>query len=305
MRLIFFGSSNFSIPVLEALVQNHEVLAVITQPDRPKGRGLKVQPTPVKEWAKKRGLNVFGPEKLEGEFIKALLAFMPEAIVVASYGKLIPKSILDLPPFGCLNVHPSLLPKLRGAAPIQWAILKGKKETGVTIFIMDEGLDSGPILLQRKTAIGEEETAPELERRLSELGASLTIEALELLKKGEIKPVPQRDEEACYAPKLSREIGLIDWSNPSKKIKDMVRGLEPWPCAYTFYKGKTLKVWKAFYKEGKGEPGEVIGLREGIEVACGEGVLVIKELQLEGKRKMTAEEFLRGYKLNIGEKLGR
>lgn len=305
MRLVFFGSSNFSIPILEALVQNHQVLAVITQPDRPKGRGLKVQPTPVKEWAMKRGLKVFDPEKLDVEFAEVLSALTPEAIVVASYGKIVPKTILEVPPFGCLNVHPSLLPKLRGAAPIQWAILKGKRETGVTVFLMDEGLDSGPILLQRKTAIGDEETAQELERRLSQMGASLTIEALELIQRGEIKPVPQRDEEACYAPKLSREVGLIDWSSPSKKLKDMVRGLEPWPCAYTFYRGKTLKIWKATCKEGKGSPGEVISLKEGIEVACGEGSLLIKELQLEGKRRMKAEEFLRGYKLSIGEKLGR
>lgn len=305
MRLVFFGSSNFSLPVLEALVQNHEVLAVVTQPDRPKGRGLKVQPTPVKEWALKRGLKVLQPERLDEEFARTLLALMPEAMVVASYGKIIPKAILDIPTFGCLNVHPSLLPKLRGAAPIQWAILKGIRETGVTIFLMDEGLDSGPILLQRKTTIGEEETAEELEKRLSQMGASLAIEVLELLKKGGIRPVPQKDEEACYAPKLSREVGLIDWASPCKKIKDMVRGLEPWPCAYTFYRGKTVKIWKAYCKAGKGYPGEVIDLREGIEVACGEGSLVIKELQLEGKRKMTAEEFLRGYKLNLGEKLGR
>ena len=303
MQLVFFGSSGFSVPILEALSSEHHLLAVVTQPDRPRGRGRRPQPTPVKSWAKERGFLVLEPEDL-GEIKAELERMHPEAFVVAAYGKILPRWLLDLPPYGAINVHPSLLPRYRGAAPIQWAILKGERETGVTTFLMDEGLDSGPILLQRRVPIGEEETASELSRRLSELGSELTLETLRGLQQGRIRPRPQDHQKACYAPKIERRHGLIHWQEAAGRILNLIRALDPWPSAYTFYRGKLLKIWRARVGWGKGRAGEVIGLEGGIEVACGEGSLIIGELQLEGKRRMGAEEFLRGHPLRVGEKLG-
>lgn len=246
---------------------------------------------------------VLEPEDL-GELKAELERMHPEAFVVAAYGKILPRWLLDLPRYGAINVHPSLLPRYRGAAPIQWAILKGERETGVTTFLMDEGLDSGPILLQRRVPIGEEETASELSRRLSEVGSELILETLRGLQQGRIRPRPQDHQEACYAPKIERHQGLIRWQEPAGRILNLIRALDPWPSAYTFYRGKLLKIWRAQRGKGRGEAGEVIGLEGGIEVACGEGSLLIRELQLEGRRRMEAGEFLRGHPLKLGEKLG-
>ncbi len=306
MGVVFMGSAPFSLPTLKALVEEEEVLAVVTQPDRPRGRGLKPSATPVKEWAKGRGIPVLQPEDLGGELVEELRHLRPEVVVVAAYGKILPKEVLKIPPLGCINVHPSLLPKYRGAAPVNWAIIRGERETGVTTFLMDEGMDSGPVLLQRRVEIHEDETAPELLARLADLGGELLLETIRRWRKGELVPQPQRDEEATYAPRLERSHGLIDWKRKAGEIKNLVRGLQPWPSAYTFLKGKLLKVFRARLGDGsRGEPGEVVSLRGGIEVACGEGSLVITELQLEGRRRMSAEEFLRGHPLRVGDKLGR
>lgn len=304
MRLVFFGSSDFSVPILRALKDRHQVLAVVTQPDRPKGRGLKVQPTPVKAAAEEMDLRVLDPERLDGSVLRAIQDLEPEAFVVCAYGKILPRDFLRIPPLGAVNCHPSLLPRYRGAAPIQRALMKGEEETGVTTFLMDEGVDSGPILLQRRVTIGPDETATELSRRLSLLGAELVLETLEGLEAGIITPIPQDHSRACYAPKVEKAEALISWERPAKAIKDLIRALEMGPGAHTFFRGKVLKVYRAELGEGKGEPGMIIGLGEGIEVACGDGSLWLKELQLEGKRRMGASEFLRGQRIILGERLG-
>ena len=298
------GSADFSLPILKALSEGEEVLAVVTQPDRPRGRGQRVVPTPVKEWAEGKGIPVLEPQGLKGPFLEEVRGIGPEAIVVAAYGRILPSELLRLPPLGCINVHPSLLPKYRGAAPVNWAIIRGEIETGVTTFLMDERMDSGPILLQRRVRIGEGETASELLGRLAELGAELLLETLKRWRRGEIEPRPQREEEATFAPKLRKEDGLIDWKREAREINNLIRGAQPWPGAYTFLRGKLLKVHRARVGSGRGEPGEVISLEEGIEVACGEGSLLLQEVQLEGRRRVLWEDFLRGYPLSIGERLG-
>ncbi|HIE39648.1 MAG TPA: methionyl-tRNA formyltransferase [Anaerolineae bacterium] len=303
MGVIFMGSADFSIPILKALSEGEEVLAVVTQPDRPRGRGQRLGPTPVKQWANCNGIPVLEPQLLDGHFIEEVRGFGPEAIVVAAYGRMLPPELLRLPPLGCINVHPSLLPKYRGAAPVNWAIIRGESETGVTTFLMDEGMDSGPILLQRRVQIGEGETASELLGRLAELGAELLLETLKRWRRGEIEPRPQREEEATFAPKLRKEDGLIDWKREAREINNLIRGVQPWPGAYTFLKGKHLKVHRAKVGSGRGEPGEVISLKDGIEVACGKGSLLLEEVQLEGRRRVRWEEFLRGYPLSTGERL--
>ena len=304
MGVIFMGSADFSLPILKALSEGEEVLAVVTQPDRPRGRGQRVVPTPVKEWAEGRGIPVLEPQGLKDPFLEEVRGVGPEAIVVAAYGRILPPELLRLPPLGCINVHPSLLPKYRGAAPVNWAIIRGEIETGVTTFLMDEGMDSGPILLQRRVRIGEGETASELLGRLAELGAELLLETLKRWRRGEIEPRPQREEEATFAPKLRKEDGLINWKREAREINNLIRGAQPWPGAYTFLRGKLLKVHRARVGSGRGEPGEVISLEEGIEVACGEGSLLLQEVQLEGRRRVLWEDFLRGYPLSIGERLG-
>lgn len=304
MRLVFFGSSEFAVPILRALREKHKILTVVTQPDRPKGRGLKVRPTPVKAVALQMGLEVREPERLDRAFLSALMDLEPELFVVCSYGKILPREYLSLPPLGAVNVHPSLLPKYRGAAPIQRALMKGEEETGVTTFLMDEGVDSGPILLQRRTSIRPDEKASELSQRLSEMGAQLLLETLDGLKDRSLRATPQDHTRACYAPKIERHEALIPWERPAQVIKDLIRALEMAPGAYTFFRGKVLKIYEAKTAERRGKPGEVIGLGEGIEVACGEGSLVIYELQLEGRRRMKASEFLRGHPIIIGERLG-
>jgi len=304
MRLLFFGSSVFSLSVLEALHKNHRVIGVITQPDRPKGRGRRIAPTVVKLFAQKEGLFVLDPENLDQKVLETLKGLLPDIIVVAAYGKILPSEYLKLAPLGAINVHPSLLPKYRGPSPIQWVLLKGEKETGVTTFLMDEGLDSGPILLQEKLPIQDEETYSSLLEKLSHLAARLTLKTLEEMGKGTLIPIPQDHQKACYTKKIDRSLALINWNRPAKEVWNKVRALEGWPCAYTFWQGKLLKIWRASLGEGRGEPGTIIGLKEGIEVACSEGSLIIKELQLEGGKRMGSSEFLRGHRLDLGERVG-
>ena len=304
MRLLFFGSSPFSVSVLEALKKVHQIVGVITQPDRPKGRGRKPAPTAVKLFAQKEGLFVLDPENLDQKVLEILKGLSPDVLVVAAYGKILPLEYLNLAPFGAVNVHPSLLPKYRGPSPIQWVLLKGEKETGVTTFLMDEGVDSGPILLQERVPIEEEDTYSSLLEKLSRLSAQLILKTLEEMEKGTLMPIPQDHQKACYTKKIDRSLGLINWNRPAREIWNKVRALEGWPCAYTFWKGKLLKIWKASLGEGKGEPGTIIGLKGGIEIACSDGSLIIRELQLEGGKRISSLDFLRGHRLDVGERIG-
>jgi len=304
MRLFFFGSSPFSLSVLEALKKVHQIVGVITQPDRPKGRGRKPAPTVVKLFAQKEGLFVLDPENLNQKVLEILKGFSPEVLVVAAYGKILPSEYLNLATFGAINVHPSLLPKYRGPSPIQWVLLKGERETGVTTFLMDEGLDSGPILLQERVPIEDEDTYSSLFEKLSGLSAQLILKTLEEMEKGTLMPIPQDHQKACYTQKIDRSLGLINWNRPAREIWNKVRALEGWPCAYTFWKGKLLKIWRASLGNGKGEPGTIISLKEGIEIACSDGSLIIRELQLEGGKRMLSFDFLRGHRLDVGERIG-
>ena len=307
LRLIFMGTPRFAVPILEALLQSEdEVLAVVTQPDKPAGRGKKLTPPPVKQLAQRHGLLVFQPEKIkEPSFLEELKALHPDVIVVAAYGKILPKEVLEIPKFGCINVHASLLPKFRGAAPINWAIISGEKETGVTIMQMDEGMDTGDILLQEKIDIAPEETAGTLHDKLSLLGARLIVEALKLLKEGRLAPRKQPEEGVSYAPVLKKEDGFLDFSRSAEELSRLIRGLDPWPTAYTRFRGKLLKLFrpKVLDQVSSAPPGTIVDLKEGLIIATGKGLLKIEEVQPEGKRRMKAEDFIRGWRPEVGEKL--
>lgn len=308
MRLIFLGTGALGLPTLRALAHSrHEVLAVFTQPDRPAGRGLKLQAPPVKELALELRLPVYQPEaiNLEVDLIRSL---KPEAIVLAAYGQILSKELLAVPPKGSINLHASLLPRYRGAAPIQWALINGESVTGLTTFLMEEGMDTGPILLQRELTIAEEDTAGSLEAKLADLGAELVLETLQGLEDGTLVPRPQDHSQASYAPKIKKELALLDWSKGAKELFNLIRALNPAPGAYTFYKGKRLKVHRSRLgaePDVSGSAGEVLGFGElGILVQTGQGVLELVEVQPEGKRPMKGMDFARGYRLQAGEKLG-
>jgi methionyl-tRNA formyltransferase len=307
MRLIFLGTPEFAVPSLEALVAaGHEVAAVYTQPDRPRGRGRQLAAPPVKEAAMRHGMPVRQPERIRRpEVIEEIRQLAPEVMVVVGYGQILPPALLAIPPRGILNVHASLLPKYRGAAPIQWAIANGEWETGVTIMKIDEGLDTGDILLQRATEIGEQETAPELAARLAVLGAELLVEALGRLD--EIRPRPQNHELASYAPVLKKEDGRIDWRWEAKKIYNRSRGFVPWPGTYTEFRGQILHIWKAKPLEDAelGPPGTLHASNRRLMVACGnQTALELLEVQLEGRKRMSAKAFLNGQRLHGIYKLG-
>lgn len=306
-RLVFMGTPAFAVPILRALIHSEDnVVAVVTQPDKPAGRGKKLSPPPVKVLAQKHGIPVLQPEKIKDPaFIEKLKDLAPDLIVVAAYGKILPKEILEIPPHGCLNVHASLLPKFRGAAPINWAIISGEKETGITIMLMDEGMDTGDILLQEAIPIGPEETAGELHDCLAELGARLVVEAIRGLKEGRIAPRKQPEEGVSYAPLLRKEDGLLDFSRPAHELAALIRGLDPWPSAYTYFRGKLLKLFRPQVISGEtsAAPGEIVSLEDGLTIATGDGLLQVKEVQPEGKKRMSAAEFVRGYRPQIGEKL--
>lgn len=303
MRVVFMGTSPFAVPSLDALVKaGHEVVIVVTQPDRPKGRGLEMQLSPVKQRAVELNLPVFQPEKIRQEpSVERIRELTPiDAIVVAAFGQIIPKSILDIPRLGSINVHASLLPKYRGAAPIHYAIAAGETVTGVTTMLMDPGLDTGDMLLKAETPIGPEETTGELEVRLAEIGAELLIQTLAGLDRGEITPVLQDNSQATLAPSIKREAGEIDWTQPAKVISDKIRAYTPRPGAYTIFEGRTLKLWRARpgSSETQSAPGQVIAVTsEGVEVAAGEGTLVLLEVQPEGKKRMSATDFARGARI--------
>lgn len=309
MRLVFMGTPDFAVPALQTLAASrHEVVGVVTQPDKPKGRGKHLQAPPVKEAALELNIPVYQPEKVREEsFVEELAQLNPDAIIVAAFGQLIPKTILDMPKYGCLNIHASLLPKYRGASPIQWAILNGDEKTGVTIMRMEEGLDTGAIYLQKEYPLDGTETGGSLFDTLSELGGPLMLEALDRLEAGTLEAVPQEEEKACYVRMLKKELGRIDWSADGRQIERYIRGLNPWPAAYTSWSGKTLKLWKAEWiaEDTDQTVGTVTGTtKTGFFVQTGNGQLLVTEIQLEGKKRMDAAAFLRGVTLQAGDSLG-
>ena len=311
IRIVYMGTPDFAVEPLEAIIKaGYEVAAVVTQPDKQKGRGKEVKMTPVKECALRHGIPVFQPVKIkEPEAVAELEKYQADLFVVAAFGQLLSEEILNMPEYGCINIHASLLPAYRGAAPIQWAVLNGEKESGVTIMQMDKGLDTGDMLLKRSVELSPKETGDSLHDKLMHLGAELIVEALPKLEKGELVPEKQKDELSSYAKKLTKAMGQIDWSKDAVSLERWIRGLNSWPSAYTFFDGKTLKIWEAQVTEENGaqkaEPGQVVSVsRESFTVACGQGELQILSLQLEGKKRVSTREFLLGYQVEPGMILG-
>ena len=305
MRIVFCGTPDFAVPSLDALVTSgQEVVGVFTQPDKPKNRGMKLLPTPVKEYAITHGIPVYQPKTLrDGTALELLRQLDPELIVVAAYGKILPKEILDLPAKGCVNVHSSLLPKYRGAAPINWTILNGEERTGVTLMYMAEGLDTGDMITWVETPIDLNEDAQQLHDRLARMGARLLVETLPAIEAGTVTAVAQDDGQSCYAPMLSKELSPIDWGRTARQIHDQVRGLVPWPSAVAELDGVRCKIWKtALTGQTSGKaPGSVVQAdRHGLKVACGDGqVLELLELQPDGKKRMAATAFLAGHPMEV------
>jgi methionyl-tRNA formyltransferase len=306
MKVIFMGTPDFAVGTLEALVEaGHEVTLVVSQPDKPKGRGHAMQPTPVKEAAQKLELPVYQPKKIrETEAADYLEGIEADVIVVVAFGQLIPKRILEMKKYGCINVHASLLPKYRGAAPIQWAVIDGEKESGVTIMQMDEGLDTGDMLSKVVVPLDAKETGGSLFEKLSAEGAKLCVETLTRMERGEITPEKQGDSPTAYASMLNKYMGNIDWTKDAVSIERLVRGLNPWPSAYTRLNGKTLKIWdcEVISQDAlKGTCGEILKItKNALIVQTGSGALAVKELQLEGKKRMDTGAFLRGFQVETG-----
>ena len=305
MRIVFMGTPDFAVPSLQALIDaGHDVCAVYTQPDKPQGRKQILTAPPVKTLALEHDIPVFQPNTLKNEDEQARLRELaPEVIIVVAYGKLLPKAVLDIPPHGCINVHGSLLPRWRGAAPIQWAVIAGDEMAGVTTMQMAEGLDTGDMLLTYETKVGEKETAGELFDRLAQSGAELLTQTL--VKLDEITPRPQDDAQSCYAHMLDKQMAVIDWSKSAHEIDCLIRGLNPWPIALTTLSGERLKVFAAEKAAGNGEPGTVLEAdpKKGLTVACGQGALSLTEIQLVGGKRMKATDFLRGHAIEVGTKL--
>ena len=305
MRIVFMGTPDFAVPSLQALIDaGHDVCAVYTQPDNPQGRKQILTAPPVKTLALEHDIPVFQPNTLKNEDEQARLRELaPEVIIVVAYGKLLPKAVLDIPPHGCINVHGSLLPRWRGAAPIQWAVIAGDEMAGVTTMQMAEGLDTGDMLLTYETKVGEKETAGELFDRLAQSGAELLTQTL--VKLDEITPRPQDDAQSCYAHMLDKQMAVIDWSRSAHEIDCLIRGLNPWPIALTTLSGERLKVFAAEKAAGNGEPGTVLEAdpKKGLTVACGEGALKLTEIQMVGGKRMKATDFLRGHAIEVGTKL--
>ena len=304
MRIAFMGTPQFAVPPLRALLDaGYGVVGAFTQPDRPAGRGHRVAMCPVKEFALSRGVPVFQFERIRRpDGLECLKNLAPDLCVTAAFGQILSQALLDVPKWGTVNVHASLLPKYRGAAPINWCILNGETKTGVTTMLTDAGIDTGDMLLSRETEIGEMETAGELTERLSELGAELLIETLEKYLRGEIAPRPQNPAEATHQPMLKREMGIIDWTRPAKEIACQIRGLNPWPVAHT----GELKLYLARPVDGRGEPGTVLraSARDGLVVACGEGALEVLEMQAPNAKRMSAKAYLMGRPIEPGTRLG-
>jgi len=309
MNIVFMGTPGFAIPCFEALYhEGYQISAVVTQPDKPKGRGKKLMEPEVKTIAKEMGIKIYQPNKIkEPNFIERLKSLKPDLIVVVAFGQILTKDILDLPTHGCINVHASLLPKLRGAAPINWSIINGDKVTGITIMYMDTGLDTGDIILQKSINIGEEETAGELHDRLAILGSKALIDTTKLLHSGKIVRTKQNHNEANYAPMLTKEIGKIDWSMDAVKIKNLIRGTYPWPGAYSFYEGKMFKIFTVEVTDNdiiNDDWGKICEVnKEYITIKCKKGFLRIKELQFQNNKRMTVGSYLRGHEILEGKRL--
>lgn len=310
MKVVYMGTPDFAVPPLRALVKaGYEVVGVVTQPDKPKGRSKTLLPPPVKEEALKYNIPVYQPLKVrEPEFMETLKNLAPDVIVVAAFGQIIPKAILDLPEFGCLNIHASLLPKYRGAAPIQQAVINGDKEAGVTIMKMGTGLDTGDMISRASVLLAEDETGGSLFDRLSELGAELLVKTLPSVFDGTAVYEPQPEESPTpYAGMITKQMGLLDFQKDAETLERLIRGLNPWPSAYTYLNGKTLKIWKAAVEKSGSEPenpGTVIKAdKDGIHVVCGQDILILQEVQLEGKKRMDAAAFLRGCHVEPGTML--
>lgn len=307
LRIAFAGTGDFAVPVLCALAEARRVLLVITQPDRPAGRGLSPKPPPVKTAAEVLGLPVIQPPSINApEILNQLRSLDLDVLAVAAYGQLLKREVLTLPRLGCVNVHASLLPNYRGAAPVAWTILNGDRKTGVTIFLLDEGMDTGPILLQEELEIGPDETRGELEARLAELGGRLLVEAIQGYAQGVLCPKPQ-PKEGTLAPRLRKEDGRIDWTWPAERVHNWVRGMNPWPSAFTVFRGRLLKLHRTKVLGGapEGLPGALIVEDRQLYVVCGEGAVELLEVQPEGKRRMSGLDFLNGYRPRPGERLGQ
>ena len=309
MKIVFMGTPDFAVGALEAIIQaGHEITCVVTQPDKPKGRSKEMQFPPVKECALKHNLPVFQPVKIKTpEAIETLKTYAADIYVVAAFGQILSQEILDMPKYGCVNIHASLLPKYRGSAPIQWAIIDGEKETGVTIQQMNAGIDTGDILCTSVIPIAAKETGASLFDKLSSVGAELIVEALKQIEAGTLIPKPQDDSKATHAKMLTKALGEIDWTQSAVVIERLIRGLNAWPSAYTILRGKTLKIWEADVIDSIQEqiPGTVVSVtKDAIVVQTGEGALQLSNIQLEGKKRMTVKDFLLGYKVEVGEQLG-
>lgn len=310
MKVIFMGTPEFSVPCLRMLVEEgYKIPMVITQPDKPKGRGKKLCCPPVKEFAIKHNIEVHQPVKVKTKgFGHLIRSCSPDLIVVVAYGRILTKSVLDIPKLGCINVHASLLPKYRGSAPYQWAIINGENVSGNTTMLMDEGMDTGDILLKKEIPITDNMTAGELHDKLSIMGAEVLKDTIEGLVKGSIAPIPQDNEQASYAPMLLKDTGLIDWGKNAKDIHNLVRGTNPWPGAFTYFNGLRMRIWKTEVVENNSSDkpiGTILSVdKNGLIVACGHNVLKVIEIQLDNCRRMIMEEYICGHKLNAGDKLG-
>jgi len=309
INMVFMGTPDLAATVLQALLDaEYSVSAVVTQPDKPKGRGKAMACSPVKELAVESGIPVLQPERAKDEaFIEELRAYNPDIIVVAAYGKILPKAILDMPKYGCINVHTSLLPDYKGAAPIQWAILNGEKETGVTIMYMDEGCDTGDIISAETLLIADDETGGSLHDKLAKLGGELLVRTLPSVLDGSCSRTPQEKGVGRYVSIIDKSLGNLNFACPAVELERYIRGLDPWPCAFTKLDGKLLKLWKAYVidEETEETPGTVLaGDKKALRVATGDGILAVTELQPEGKRRMKTEEYLNGYAVEAGTVLG-
>ncbi len=307
-RIVFMGTPEFAVPALNALADSrHEICAVVSQPDRRKGRGRKVTPTPVKTAAQEAGLKVLQPEKVrEPEFLHTIREMAPDLLVVAAFGQILPQSLLDIPSIMPINIHGSLLPALRGAAPIQWAIINGLSRTGITIMKMDAGMDTGPMLLQEAIDIGPDETFGNLYRRMADLGAKMIIQALDLLSEGKLEAISQPEEGVTMAPPIKKEMARVDWKMPAQQIHRIVRAMDPTPGAYTMWKGQRLRLYSPAMTDipaGNAQPGTICKVeKDRIVVTTGEQCLALKELQWPGKKRLACAEFLRGRPIKVGER---
>jgi methionyl-tRNA formyltransferase len=315
MKIVFMGTPDFAVGALQAIIDaGHQVAAVVTQPDKPKGRGKEMQMTPVKACALAHQIPVFQPVRIkDAEAVTTLRGYEADIFVVAAFGQILSEEILNMPKYGCVNIHASLLPKYRGAGPIQWAIINGEKKTGVTIMQMDKGLDTGDILFTKEVDIDVRETGDSLHDKLAKAGAELIVRALPRIEAGEFTPIKQNDEESCYAKMLQKSMGKIDWQQDAQKLDCLIRGLISWPGAYTSYHGKNLKIWEeevadeqtACIETTDGEPGTIVGVgKDAVYVKTGNGVLRLLSLQLEGKKRMAVKDFLLGCRMQAGERLG-